>query len=591
MSPIRRLIPFLLAVVAAACSEAAGPVAPAVPDVPDLPDPPVDTVPVVPGTPNTSDAINELVGSVPRFEEASVYANVTPAGVDTTTETRTLPDGAVETTYFQCVVERHSVSDNPQDFMMYDPLASVLWPGNLVQGNSIVGGVPNSIPIADRASGNITLAIVSGGEDAAPRTRQLDDFRFSTVNAAMNEILSDYTGGTPAKYSFSMQRVYSASHLEFGLDVGYSGPAFDMSAELGIDWSEEKSRLVVKLTQKFFTMVFDDPEGPSGVFRDGFDPDRLAPYTGPGNPVTYISSVTYGRIYYLLFESSLSHQEIETALNLAYSGGVVSGDLDAKSTFDAVMEQTSVRAWQIGGDPEAGLNAADPQSFSDWGSIKDFVSQGANFSATNIGEPISYTIKYLNDASLVRMNNTTEYEVTQCAPYATDTAIPVSSVRFQVERVEVLESASSKLFPGDGGIALEVLSTDKTTGIHTQRYQSPANQDGRAWYGLVSNGFYGGQTWDLGWTVPAFELEQSTDRAIRLQVWGIEWYPGIPQGVFAAGTSIVTFDFDPIQGGWVRDDGVPVTPTSTYVDVTIGGDWNTKLRIHYKLTVEEVVPD
>src|SRR5205823_4081207 len=145
---------------------------------------------------------------------------------------------------------------------------------------SIASGVPTTIPIAERAAGNITLAIVSGGANAAPRTKRVDDYRYSTVNGAMNEILSSYAGGTPAKYAFSMQKVYSASQLEFGLDVGYKGPTFEMSGKLNINWNEQKSRMVVKMSQKFFTMVFDDPEGPAGVFRADFDPARLSPYSG-----------------------------------------------------------------------------------------------------------------------------------------------------------------------------------------------------------------------------------------------------------------------------------------------------------------------
>lgn len=549
-------------------------------------------------SPDFSDEIEDVINNVDKFQEAETYNQVEELGTDTAVTTTTNPvDGSVETTYFSCVTERHSVSENPQDFMMYDPLASVLWPGNLVQGNSIASGVPNSIPISQRSPGNITLAILSGDASSVEQEifRTVEDFQFSSVNQAMNEILAGYEGGTPAKYSFSMQKVYSQSQFEFGLDVGYTGPSFNMSAQFGINWSEEKSRMVVKLSQKFFTMVFDDPEGASGVFPNDFESSRLTPYTGPGNPITYISSVTYGRIYYLLFESSASVLELEAALQAGYDGGVASGDLEAETAFNDVMQQTTVHAWQIGGDPEAGLNAADPSSFSDWSSVKSFLTDGANFSSQNVGEPISYTIKYLKDATLVRMNNTMEYEVQQCSPYATEARYPVTGVRIYVDKVEVLESAGVKIAPGDGGFSFAVSITDNKSGEHEVQWQNPRNQEqeDRFWYRLVNNGFYSGQSWNMGWTVPEFEIEKSTDQSIRIRIWGIEWYPNIPQGFFSGGDEIINLDFDPSNNRWAArstlQDTTNIYPDQT--DITIPGGWNTKLRVYYKITLADILPD
>jgi hypothetical protein len=535
-----------------------------------------------------SQEIDQVVTSVDKFAEAATFSKVEKVKCDTTAESKLKPDGSgLETTYFSCVTERHSVSENPQDFMMYDPLSSVLWPGNLVQGKSIASGVPTTIPISERAPANITLAIVSGGTGAAPRTRRIDDFRFSTVNQAMNEILSDYTGGTPAKYAFSMQRVYSASQLEFGLDVGYTGPSFEMTGKLNINWQEQKSRLVVKLTQKFFTMVFDDPEGPSGVFRTGFDPGRLDPYTGAGNPITYISSVTYGRIYYLLFESSASHLELETALNLAYNGGVTTADLDAKAKWDKVMSETKVSAWQIGGDPEAGLNAAKPESFENFDAVKQFITKGANFSPTNIGEPISYTIKYLKDASLVRMNNTMEYTVRQCTPYATTTQIPRSIARFTIDKIEVISSNSPKLFPGDAGIGVAIFIVNKKTGVSERKWLAPSNQTDRTWYKLVSSGFYGEQNWSLGWNVPEIQLDKTVDWGMRLELWGMEWYP---TAGFSMKNENVIIDFDPSRNAWVQSGGLTVTSAAMTQEVQIPGGWNTKLKFTYRLTMNDIYP-
>jgi hypothetical protein len=92
-------------------------------------------------------------------------------------------------------VKRHSASQNPNDFVMFHPRASVLWPGNLVQGSSLASGIPASVPVsaAKRQPGNISLAIVtSGSETTAPMYRTVDRMSLSGVNEAMNNIYRDF---------------------------------------------------------------------------------------------------------------------------------------------------------------------------------------------------------------------------------------------------------------------------------------------------------------------------------------------------------------------------------------------------------------
>jgi len=107
--------------------------------------------------------------------------------------TETSTEGGI-TTEWRCVTRRLSASQNPSEFVMFNPLAGVLWPGNLVQGASLASGIPASIPIPAelRQPGNISLAIVTEGGFTMYRT--VDRMSFSQVNQAMNDILSEFTG-------------------------------------------------------------------------------------------------------------------------------------------------------------------------------------------------------------------------------------------------------------------------------------------------------------------------------------------------------------------------------------------------------------
>ena len=61
-------------------------------------------------------------------------------------------------------------------------------------------------------------------------------------------------------------------------------------------------------------MAFDPPQGAAGVFAPSVTADDLAPYAAQGNPPVYVSGVTYGRIFYILFESSSSQMDLEAAV-------------------------------------------------------------------------------------------------------------------------------------------------------------------------------------------------------------------------------------------------------------------------------------
>ena len=349
----------------------------------------------------------------------------------------------------------YSASKNPDEFVMYDPNANVLWPGALIQGKSIASGVPDIIPISTthRLPGKVTLSILSGdGSSVENKFFRETEMTKSGVTQAMNDILAGYKGGTPAQYSYSKAVVNSASQVQFALNMGYAGPATKADGKLGVNWSEKKSRMVVKLYQKFFTMTFDDPQGVAGVFRPSIQYNDLEPYVGAGNPACYISGVTYGRIYVLLYESESSQADLEAALNFAYDGVVASGSVESELKTSFSNGSIKVKAFQVGGNATEGLDAAlDPLNPD---KIRNFIVNGANFSSENPGEIISYTINYLKDASLVRMNSAMEYTVTNKEPISSDEYVIVPAL------INKPKAAAEALLKKDG-LRMKIFETVK----------------------------------------------------------------------------------------------------------------------------------
>lgn len=543
--------------------------------------------PVAPqGTAKIADATNidSLVQSVPEYQAAPTWSTRVDSTSTDTTATVDTSGTQVDSTTWLVKNVSYSASADPSSYMMFNPQASVLWPGNLVQGNSIASGVPNSIPISNRAPGNISLAILSGDSTGTANKfyRTIDSFQFSTVNQAMNSILAGYSGGTPAKYSYSMEQVYSASQLNFDLSLGYTGPSVNASGQFGVSFSKSKTYFAVQLTQQFFTMVYDDPQGPSGAFGPGFKASELAPYTGPGNPVCYISSVTYGRIYILIYESTASAQDLNAALNFAYNGGVASGNIKSSADFNKVMSQTTVQVVQIGGDPKAGLTAATALNYD---AINNFLTIGADFSSTNIGEPISYTVKYLKDASLVRMNSVMQYTVTQKTPISTSTGYTKSTINMAFSDLSI--SAGGDNGP-NGGCKVVVGITNNVTGKDSVIWTSPITNgsggsslyDGTSgWYDFGATNMTAGTDFQLNFTAPQVALDNNTNSKLWVDFWINYAIPPTRYWNYQR----VYLQYDPTTQTWTRSGGTSATQCTVSTvssPVTVTGTFNYTIMIN-----------
>ena len=64
---------------------------------------------------------------------------------------------------WRCRTERRSVIDAADDYATFNPNAEVIFPGSLIQGNSISGATPEPI-VVERAPGTISINIINGSQ-------------------------------------------------------------------------------------------------------------------------------------------------------------------------------------------------------------------------------------------------------------------------------------------------------------------------------------------------------------------------------------------------------------------------------------------
>lgn len=353
--------------------------------------------------PSRADIDALIIGS------GNVDTKLTPGEIKgaASTVTTKADDGTAMT----CDETAYSLTKVPSQFVVTNPNADTLWPGSLVQGKSLGSGLLDPIP-ARRSPGTITLTIASGA--TGPFFKTMDAPSLSSAHQAMNEILAGYNGGTPAEFSYEFSSVYSSEQLKIAADVNANGADWSAAASLSFDQSTVKSHMLIQFSQQFFTMAFDPPAGPSGVFAKDIQKEELEPYMGPGNPPVYVGSVTYGRIFYVLFESSASQMDLEAAVKGSYSFGAGGVSGAASASWKSIINSASIKAYGVGGDAQAAITAATGATQFD--KIEAFLTKNANFDKSNPGVPISYTIRYLANATEVKLGLATEYTAKNCVP-------------------------------------------------------------------------------------------------------------------------------------------------------------------------------
>ncbi len=304
-----------------------------------------------------------------------------------------------------------SFVQNSKDFTLLDPWSGVIWPGALIQGKTVQDeNVPTPISIIKkRKKHEITFQVVSGdvGEGGGNKWSMETEMSEGAVLNTQNRLLGQFlSSGTPAKQEFSLERVYSKEDLTAKAGINIKAFRGEFDSRFNGEWNEEKSHILVKLYQVFFTMscpAFD--MGALGCFTDDITAAELKRYTGPGNPICYVSSVSYGRVYYLLYESNVDMKTLELELRASYKG-LVSGEGKGDIRQSKVLEKSSITMVQYGGDAKAGIAAALHPTHE---RLEAFLRDGAKFSIDNVGAPVSYKIKLLADNSIVKMSNTLEY--------------------------------------------------------------------------------------------------------------------------------------------------------------------------------------
>ena len=314
-------------------------------------------------------------------------------------------NGAVQTQRFICSSRTVNVLDGTGDFQTLGGAASEIYPGALLQGKTINNVKPEAIPLK-RAGGSISYSLNDGNLQSA---QDLEEMSESQVRLAMNTIISGSSGVVPADFNLTYENVFSEEQVALNMGLSYEGYGVKAEGKLSFSSEETYNRVLVKLNQKYYDVSYDFPTGYDDVFDESVSPEDLEKYIQPDNPATYIKKVTYGRIFYMLIESTSSLTEMNTQIEGSYKGFKNKVEADLEVDTMKKMKNLKVKVIAYGGDSS--------NTFSSLGetNVEALADMLAASTDIKTGLPLSYEIYSLEEPSKqVGTNISTEMEIVEC---------------------------------------------------------------------------------------------------------------------------------------------------------------------------------
>ncbi len=345
-------------------------------------------------------------------------------------ESSTSQDEVRDQTVNVCTYTQVSETNHFDKLVSFDPNADVLWPGAIVQGQSLSLGLLSPIG-AQRGAGTITLTnarIDSSTPTEFVYSRTLSSPSLASAQDAIQSILTAESVNFGAKVAYTMHQAYSLNEgsVKAGIAAQFAGNS--LNATFGQQWTQSKTTFLVDFTQGYYTVSFGAPTDPSAFFAPSVAVSDLQPFIFNGNPAGYISSVTYGRRLLIKFESNESSSKVSATLDAALTKGKAGGSISLDAEQQKILQETKMTLLALGG-PAGSAVTVIGSGLDKISSLENYFQSGANFSPSSPGVPLSYSVRYLSNYQPFVVASTTNYTVPSCVGKTSPIAVNLSELR------------------------------------------------------------------------------------------------------------------------------------------------------------------
>lgn len=329
-----------------------------------------------------------------------------PGEASTTSE----PFFKEENTENQYILSTNSpknITSELYDISLLNGIEGAIYPGSLVRVNQdLAFGRPSPVSF-ERAP--ISLNINLPGLKKENKINVINPIYSeitSLINQSIDLWLSQNDYSIISKQQFTVSDFYSDKQvsLELGFDLNWA--PVDLKTKLKINNKNTKSCVIAMYKQIFYTITLDPPSSPGDFFKEDINLDSLKNIINNENPLGYVRSVDYGRMFFVKIESSVidSHHNIKEILKLTLDDKNINQTLtnDQKE----ILKNSTINVISLGGNA---TQAAKVLTCSNLDELKTIIKENAELTKSNLGTPISYTVAFAKDNSVATIMSSTNY--------------------------------------------------------------------------------------------------------------------------------------------------------------------------------------
>lgn len=299
-----------------------------------------------------------------------------------------------------------------------DPL---WWPGAILEPDGSQNG-----GFTEKAFRRAPLILSTSLQNLSQPSVVMDNPSLSSFRRAHGELLGSGSSGVgpvgPADIHWAVEEVHSEEQLAFvvGGGVGLKYIA-EINSEFDWDRTEVRSRWVLKFSQNYYTIDVDMPADPASMFAGDVSLHEVEDNLTAA-PV-FVRSITYGRMFVLVYESEYSSDEVRRALDAEYNRFGFGAAVGVSDFQRKILSSGRSQGFILGGSAEdAAPVVIQP------GRATEFIEKGAAYSSRSPGEPIAYKLSSLADGSSLDLSFGVNYPVQQCARVSQNLSVVLRSI-------------------------------------------------------------------------------------------------------------------------------------------------------------------
>jgi hypothetical protein len=317
---------------------------------------------------------------------------------------------------YKCTTSEKKAARNAVEQVVFDPNAESLWPGGIVQGQSIPSGHLTPIGLPRKPGTIVFTNLHFTNSDPSVKVEKPS---LSTVTNAIQNLLSEPAYNS-AKFYYDVYTGESIFDISFkvGVNVNIGWTIFEVGAtsEASVDNTTKINYAAIKFVQSYYTVNYETPLDPEGFFDDDITVDELKLYVTPNNPPAYVSSINYGRMIIITFASFYNKAVLRTALTRYVDVIIGRAELTTYVEFTNILEGSNITIFATGGSAANAISLISTNNVSNVIDMDSYILEGATFSSQSPGVPVSYQLRWLYNFEPARLGLTSDYAVRTCEP-------------------------------------------------------------------------------------------------------------------------------------------------------------------------------